>query len=825
MKRILFWATGMFALGEVAYLYAGRIINYSIALAMLICLAFIFVRKEKYFRRGLFLCLFFIFGFGYIMLKDYCNPILYKTGLNEQNVEKTENDYSIISIGKKESMEYSLMAEAVVVDKSLAKGTITVKVGRGLFSYYILIYQANKDYYIGERLILDGEIYTFKNAANPGTFDAYTYYWGRGILFYTTEDAIITGNSDKNNSDVERNIFSYVEDKWYEVKETLYTKKNDMISQIYSITDSATAGFYISVLLGDKAYLDEKIYTLFQINGISHILVISGLHISIIGGLLYKLIKSVGIDHNISAVITIVMVILYGTMTGAGYATIRAMIMLIICLVGERLSRDYDMLSAMSLSLFLMLLENPFKVLDGGMILSYFAIGGVILGRYIINCLLRNSKFLKFKKKNRKLYSFVTTVIISISVNIMLSPVISRLYYGLPLYSVIINILIVPMMSVVVTLGILGVILAYVSTIWGWLIFMPGGIILKFFVGICEFVMGLPIYTINTGCPAMISILLYYGMVIFTVILINYRVQRRIRHKLYKATHITFSARGWRKIYFGVWIAVFSIVCGGVVISEKCNHEETILFADVGQGDGTFIRIDGCNMVIDGGSTSNENLGEYVIVPILKYMKMTDVDYWFITHSDLDHISGLVYILEQGKMSGITIRNIVIGSQFMEDDNLIEIVNLADALEVNVIIMEPKDYIEIGDIKITCIAPSEGYSYLDKNQASLGLSYASSQINILFTGDMDKEAMKYTIDNYKEYMEQCYDVLKVPHHGSKYSINEEMYSLVSGGVGVISCGENNSYGHPHNDTVNTLNEYNINLLRTDYSGAIWINLD
>ena len=807
MKRILFWASGMFALGEVAYLYADRIMVYGIALAMSVCLVLIFTKRRKYLRQAIFLCVCVVCGFLFIMIKNSKMPIDYKSGYSEQ--------------------KYFIESDAVVCEVNHDKQCIVAKIGNGMASYKIIVYQVKDNYSPGDYVSLNGNISQIEEPTNPGVMDMRKYYAAREILF------------SSNSKDIQINMLpgrkNYIYSFWGKINNI----RGKLIYRIQKLCDADTAGFLISVLLGDKDYLDDDTEKLFQLNGISHILVISGLHISLLGGVIYKFLGALSINKNLGAIITIITLIFYGNMAGAGYATMRAVMMLITSIVGDRISRDYDMLTAMSLALLVMMLANPFCILDGGMVLSFTAILGVSLGKYIIKLLMKKRTFKTLKKKRQILYYIISGIIMSASVNIMLTPVMCGIYYGFPLFSLLLNIIVTPLMSIVVILGIAGLLVPFVIPVWGMMIIFPIKYIYQFYICICRCIIKIPIHYVNTGKPSPENIIIYYLIVLFSLVIINPAVQRKIRKYIYSRFHLSFSVKKWSILFTVIWLAVSGLTGSVALILHSISRESIVAFVDVGQGDGTFIRTEkGINMVIDGGSSDNEKLGEYVIAPMLKYYNMARVDYWFVSHGDTDHISGLLYVLREGALSGISIENIVLGCRFMEDDVIQQIISMANEQGINIITMYPGNYLSFDGGKITCLAPDMLFDYEDKNQASMALLFSSADVRILFAGDtdsvgidnilesgvLDRALSENDVSDGDRLDEVAYVtplcVLKLPHHGSKYSVSEELYSYFSGGIGIISCGENNRYGHPHRETMERLEEAGIAVYRTDELGAI-----
>lgn len=821
MKRTLFWAVSMFALGEVAYLYADRIVKYSIALAMLICVVMILLKKIKYIRLYIFFVVSFLLGFGYIMLRDSISPISYAES-TETNAKIIQyEDYRVISQGKNISQSYCLNAEGIVTNVKVADQgiNITIKFGKGVCSYKVIIYGVREDYKVGDKVCIEGVVNTISSPTNVGVMNMYTYYRARGIFFSGQGNEVLIEKIGFGGD----NIF---EDAYYKMLSWLTDVRGELSEQLDKIANKKTATFFKGILLGEKDYIDDYTGKLYQINGIAHILVISGLHISMLGGLVFKMFSIVGLGQGVSAVLSIVMVVLYGAMSGMGFATLRAVIMLIVSMVGGRLSRDYDMVTSMSLSLAIMLLIEPFRILDGGIWLSYGAVSGVIMGRYIMRLLDGKSKIKRLKRKRKKLYNLLWSVTISLSVNIVISPIILSLYFELPVYSLITNMLVVPIMSVVLILGILGLGLSYVSLIWGWLVYIPAGYIIKYITSLCEFITGLPFNMLNCGSLSIWSIILYYSCLITILLFIKPKVQGKIRHSIHERFHIWLDYKRWKYIYVGI-IVVNIILCAfGIFAIEKIKEKSFVYFADVGQGDGILIRTkDGVNMVIDGGSTSNQNVGEYVMTPVIKYFGMANIDYWFITHGDSDHTNGLEYILKQGDLSGIHIDNIVVSNLVEADKKLLDLIEQAEGEGINIIYMTAGDKLVSGNCELTCVAPFNDMDYEDGNQASLGLLYLSGEVSMLFTGDMDEKAIAHMYQKCVDIFSPQISVLKVPHHGSKHSICSDFLEYIKPNISVISAGRNNIYGHPHEETLDALESIESRIFSTDNMGGVVIELE
>lgn len=275
------------------------------------------------------------------------------------------------------------------------------------------------------------------------------------------------------------------------------------------------------------------------------------------------------------------------------------------------------------------------------------------------------------------------------------------------------------------------------------------------------------------------------------------------------------TGRFWRKreITRYTVCVIMLIQTGGQALCVWQQRTEAICFLDVGQGDGILIRSpDGRNIVIDGGSTSQSKCGTYTLLPALRSQGMTEIDCWFVTHTDEEHISGLKELLLQGKLTQIKVRTVVFSAYVFQDAALAELEAVIRAVGITIVWMREGDVIGDDTFTLTCLHPTAEYCAKDKNAASLALAYHSDTFDMLFTGDMDADAVA-DMD-----IQQDYDCIKLPHHGSKYSYVEGVYAHAD--YGLISCGYNNRYGHPHTEVLQGLAQEGTKVLRTDEMGAV-----
>ena len=244
----------------------------------------------------------------------------------------------------------------------------------------------------------------------------------------------------------------------------------------------------------------------------------------------------------------------------------------------------------------------------------------------------------------------------------------------------------------------------------------------------------------------------------------------------------------------------------------------------VGQGDGIVVRTpEGVTFLIDGGSTSNDSLGEYVLLPYLKYYGIDHIDYWMISHMDEDHYNGGLALIELG----YSIDNVVVARASGEEKagGYDEVETTAKAAGAELLYIEASDRIGAGSVEFSCLYPGERPVYDGTNENSVVLWLTAGDFDMIFTGDLGEDQERYLLDDVEMsglFSGGNIEVLKTAHHGSKYSNCSEWLMNLSPELCVISAGKYNSYGHPSPDTISRMDSLGISHLCTIDCGEISI---
>ncbi len=679
---------------------------------------------------------------------------------------------SIFADGKQE-MEIVLTGQVYRIEQTseyqllyLKDNSITYQ-NQNFFESNIFVY--DKEFHnvkIGNTVQVFGEANAFFLARNTGNFDARNYYARLGFFGNVYGDDVVV-----------------VSEKTFLIRQWLFELKCKWSNLLKRVFDKEDSGIMQAILLGEKKHIEVDIKELYRKNGISHILAISGLHITFIGMGLYQFLRKGGLGLGLSSVFSISLLMAYVWLTGMSISAVRAFLMLTIRVGADLCGRNYDMPTSWLLSGAIMIAWHPEYILDAGFLLSYGAVAGVIFVAPAV----------------RKLFPKITSIVkgldVGVGVGIILFPILLHYYYELSLYSVLLNLIVVPLTTVLLGCGIVGSLICLFSFPIGNVVF-----------AICKWVLRLfeklPGKSIVTGEAPLWFFILFYCCV--AVLLFAQYLNREERKRI--------------KCYLA------SIFIGLMMLSTQFydnSGQVEIVFLDVGQGDCIFIKgPTGETYLVDGGSSDVTEVGKYRILPFLKSQGVNHLDYVFVTHGDFDHYSGVEELLG----SDIEIHKLVFPSTYKNEQTLLELGKQALEYDARVTYIDQQEQIQEEELSITCIYPYSTYKGTVGNESSLVLSVTYGEWDILLTGDVEEKGEE-TLTNLLVERGQKYEVLKVAHHGSKNSSKENFLQTICPEIAIVSAGENNSYGHPHEETMDRLRKKRCKILNTAECGEIRIVID
>ena len=793
IKRPVFWILLAFVLGEVIAVF-----DLNIAVPCIV-LAIIVIRKiiiKAYEDMGAFVVIFFTLIMGFMLMSNEITTRNHIYDLKENTV---------IVQGKIYKIENTAFGTNIYL-----KG-VEVENGEKSVSVKRIFVNTEKipNVKIGNIIKVRGKLRQFEEAANKGNFDSRKYYLSLG--FY--------GKIEAGTIEVINSEYSGIRQGLYELRMEIIERLEKLCSDnkgIFSIINNKN-GIIGAIILGDKTDLDSDIKELYSVSGIAHILAISGLHISFIGMAIYRLLRR-RFRFLFSAAVSIPVVLSFGIMSGFGISTIRAIIMFILKIIGEVLGRKYDAITAISLAGLVLLVQNPFVVCNSGFQMSFGAIIAIVLILPIVEEILNtDNKIIKVLSAN-------------FTISLVMNPILAWNYYELPTFSFLLNIVVVPLMSVVIVSSIVGIFCSCIMFGFGKAVIFPGCGILELYTFLCNIINKSSVASIVVGQPKVTIIIVYYAILLVVLfglknIRTKYTRAEKERNIIKKETGLVLEKKAKKERRIKGQNVKLRLACIVGFLLLNCliyyipNPGFYITFINVGQGDGILIHGDnGTKVMVDGGSTSEKQVAKNCIVPYLKAEGIGTIDYSIITHTDKDHISGILEILENNNSNRIRIKNLVMPDINMKDDTYNELIEKAKLKKINVLYIKKGDTLSLGKTKIKCIYPETTTTASDKNDYCTVLSVKNKTSKILLTGDISKEIE----EKIKDDIEENYTVLKVAHHGSNYSSSEKFLKKVNPKYSIISVGKNNSYGHPGNETMERLRKQGGVIYRPDEKGGITI---
>ena len=673
---------------------------------------------------------------------------------------------------------------------------------------------------------IKGEVSFFENARNPGNFDQKRYYQIQDIhgIVWATEVRLL----DSSRWELKNALVEF-RSKW---KENLVDAMGE--------EDGTTMG---AMMLGEKSDMDQELKALYQANGIGHILAISGLHLSFIGIGMYRILRRLTGSYPIGGIAGILFLVLYIVMIGLTVSAIRALVMFLFRVGADIAGRHYDAPTALAVAAVVTLVWRPLYLFDGGFWLSFGAVFAILTVLPVMQQTSAVKKYIgksagrRDAKKYSILVSFAQESVVqglraSISIHLVILPILLYYFFEFPLYSFFLNLFVIPLMSVLLFTGMLGSICDTMIMPVSVVCFTLCRVILWIYKKSCDIAIMLPGARVVTGRPAIWQMVMYYMFLLLGVLTLKRKLlvsmESLKREKIEKGSNVKQDQQKklyrdniimWKRCVVILWI--LSSLMLMIRWGEKGSLGVTML--DVGQGDGIFLKgPDGGTYLIDGGSSDVKNVGRYRIEPFLKSQGVSKIDYAFISHGDSDHMNGVEELISRQEI-GVRIGTLVLPVQEVWDDNLKELAHKADSAGVKVAVIQPGQNLTEGEMNITCLQPGASKKIEPGNAASMVLAVRYGGYDMLLTGDVEEEGEENLTSLLALGYQDCtWEVLKVAHHGSKNSSSEEFLDSVCPKYALISAGQDNRYGHPHQETLYRLKDAGSKIYSTQDQGAIVI---
>ena len=628
----------------------------------------------------------------------------------------------------------------IIVKPENIKGSQKVQV-----SYYgELKYKSEIYEYLGRKIEIYGKIGKAAEAVNPGCFNYRNYLYSRNINYTMSAKTVKLISSEKSLLWKYRTYIARLREKFL----------------TYFDSDNVSA-FIKGVIFGDKTDIDEDTLQEFNQNSTGHILAVSGLHVGFLFALLRILTRK---KKSLFITLLIILILfVYAEMTGWSASTTRAVLVLGLSLLSVYARRPADLLTSVSVAAIIILTINPYQLINSGFQMSMLALLSI--------CFL-----------SKPLSYFAGEYLGSLlAIQIGMLPIAAYTFGGFNPLSILINIPIVFLSSLLVPMCITGLMILIASGNMPLIFADAISVFSEILIRVNEFLnFGGKFYfntvSWNTGVIVAVYSLLYF--------ISSEWVRVKVLRKQGKII---------RRMLVFIMIPAIFVVIG----TWNPFLNDDVVFVSVGQGDATHIRSDGHNLMIDGGGNREYNVGKKVLKPYLLKNGVSEVDLALVTHLHTDHYQGLTELNEVYPIGGILTPNEL---------------SCGDRISIS------KDtYIEViwplGRVKMTTE---------NANEDNMVYIIHLKGKKIMVTGDLLEEDEKKMVDHYRGTDKLKCDVLKVAHHGSKSSSCEEFLDAAKPDIAVISVGKNNMYGHPHQQTLNRLEKRGIKVYRTDLNGAVGI---
>lgn len=619
----------------------------------------------------------------------------------------------------------------------------------------------------GDSLYIEGE---FKQPEEARNYKGYNYK-----QYLKTKKIIGTVELEKakilksSNGSFIHNIQKYIKDT---INGTLTDEEGNLL---------------LAILLGDKDKLSEDIQESFKTSNLSHMLAVSGAHVSyIILGLTYVLQNSI-IGKKNEKIVCIIFLLFFMAITNFTPSVTRACIMAVLTLFSGIIYRKSDVYTNISVAALITLIFNPYNLLDLGFQLSYGGTIGIII--FI--------KRIQEKKSNSKVINYIKQMaLVSIYANIIIIPIMMYHFNTVSFTFIISNIMASPILGIIVITGFLFIIASITVKPLTRLIAIFIKPILSILIKISQICSKLPFSNILVVTPYMFNVISYYAIIL-------YCIKSKKNNKC--------------KIIICLLIVLILINFIIYIFPQKLR----IFFIDVGQGDSTLIITpDKKTVLIDGGGSDSFDVGEKVLLPYLLDRRILKIDYVLISHFDTDHCGGILTIMEKVK-----VKNIIISEQAEHSENYERFKKLMIHKKIRLIEVKKGDKIKIGrysEFKIL-FPTSRLLSENPLNNNSIVAQFNYNNFKMLFTGDIEKLAEQQILKTEKAEIRA--DILKVAHHGSKTSSIPEFIKAVKPKIALIGVGKNNTFGHPNKQTIKNLENIKCRIYRTDIQGEIIIKID
>ena len=643
----------------------------------------------------------------------------------------------------------------------------------------------------GAVLRVRGRLRPLPRPRNPADFDYGAYLERQGIYAtlstYEAADVVVVGTARTPLERVVVPVRRYAEGC---VERLIPTEAGRMVVS--------------ALVLGDRSRIDTATREGFARTGLMHLLAVSGLHVLLVGMVLYELLRPLGLRLGLSrrameggrAALTMAVLVLYLLLTGGSASTARAVIMAGLFIGATLLQRPAGTLNALGVAALALLLARPAALFDVGFQLSFAAVGAIVtLGR-------RFDGAVPPRWRERKAVAWTLSMTsVSLAATLGTMPVLLYHFGFVSFAGLALNLLAIPL-----TTGALAAALATLA--WGWI-----GPVGSAFGQAADVLARLLVWTAMEGERVL-------GWAAWEGYVDNAWTLLAMTSALVFIVQWPRPRLRWRWVALGALL----LTSGSWMDVREGKRGLDVLFFDVGQGDAALVSLpNGKHVLIDAGLREGDaDAGTWTILPHLQRYGIRHLDAVVVSHPHSDHLGGLPSILR-----AMPVHRVIHNGDNYPSELYRETVHLLDSLDVR------HDAVRAGDtlaldpsVRIHVLAPMSGPLGEDANDASVVLKLSYGATAFLFTGDAEKASEGRMVGRYGRLLESA--VVKVGHHGSSTSSTPAFVRHAvtdSGAVAVVSVAARNKFGLPSLDVLGRWAAHGADVRRTSEGGAVWLRSD
>lgn len=591
-----------------------------------------------------------------------------------------------------------------------------------------------------------------------------------------------------------------------------------------------------ALVIGDRGEIEEPLRQTFARTGMAHLLVISGLHLSIVAAAVFAIVRLAmmafrglanrGYANKVAAIAAMIAVCSYALIAGHHVSTLRALVMVLAYMLAVTIDRSTEAIASLALAAIVICVALPGSTADIGFQLSFASVIAIVLGMGRFTAWFARRKRLgrlggEPVSRGWTVAEFVAGYFaVSFWAMVGTAPLTAFHFNQFAIVGLVANAVVVPIMAFGATIcGLVAAGLSFFAEPLARLVLLAGAKALALGNWLAEWFVGWPLAWERVFTPTMVELGIVYAILAIWLLAPLAVMVRENRVRAGENPVVRQSAgSGWRVCCVAALGVGLIGDAAWWTYDRYFNPDLRVTFLSVGEGDGAVVRFPGSRvMVIDAGSSyGGFDAGERIVAPYLWSQKILQIDYITLSHPDLDHFGGLDFIAMNFApaafwTSGVESSDVSYG-RFMDD--------LARAKVPIVKVGRVAPNPEIGGVAISSLN-GEVSAEASHNNSSMVLRFSFRQASILFTGDIESAGERAIVATRRELRST---VLKAPHHGSATSSTAGFIAAVHPEVAVISDGYLNHFHFPSPVVLGRYRDAGVGVLRTDTDGAVMVDV-